>query len=217
MSPRFPALLVAMIAMHAPAIRAADDADPTQSAIQAARRAAGEAGIELPEINDEDISKLLRKVSDEVSKASKKQDEKKSAEPVTEGPGEALEALPAWIPALPGFTSKDGAKIWPGKTAAVGKIKGTSTATPASIADAWSSVDGKGFSMDRNSRTKDQKTTEKVRLDSTTVDGQWVELTATKSEGKATTVRVTFVQPNVQKAPVPIPLPSTPIKEEDEE
>ena len=59
-------VLIFALATTIPAVAA--DADAAKSAIDAARKAAGDAGIELPEIKQSDLDKLIQKAAKEVAK-----------------------------------------------------------------------------------------------------------------------------------------------------
>lgn len=187
---------------------AAQNEDQAKAAIDAARKAAQEAGVEVPDVKKEDLDALLGKLAEEVEKAkAKKEGEKEEpAKPAKPGedpeaPSVRIEKLPDWIPAIEGFKPAGLGREWEGPVL-TGKLKGTSPAKPAALAEAWLALDGKGFSAERNTRSAGGKVTrESVKLISKTTSDQWVELQAEPgAEGEPTAVRVTYAQPAPKKA-----------------
>lgn len=183
--------------------------DAATQAIDAARKAAKDAGVEVPDVKKEDLDALLRKVSDEVQKAKDKKEVGKEAgkngdAPVKPGgdpeaPSVRIEKLPEWVPAIEGFKPAGLGREWEGPVR-TGKLKGTSPAKPAALADAWLSKDGKGFTAERMTRSTGGKTRESIKLISTASADQWVELQAEPgAEGEPTAVRVTYAQPAPKK------------------
>ena len=180
-----------------------DKSDTAKQAIDAARQAAKDAGVEVPDVKKEDIDALLGKLADEVEKAKQKKDGGKEdeAKPVKPGedpeaPSVRIEKLPDWVPAINGFKPIGLGREWEGPIR-TGKLKGTSPAKPAALAEAWLALDGKGFSAERNTRSAAGKVTrESVKLISKSNADQWVELQAEPgAEGEPTAVRVTYAQP----------------------
>lgn len=189
----------------------AQEADQAKAAIDAARKAAKDAGVDVPDVKKEDLDRLLRKVTEEVEKAKDKKDAEKEGgkdgetKPVKPGedpdaPSVRIEKLPDWIPAIEGFKAAGLGREWEGPIR-TGKLKGTSPAKPAALAEAWLALEGKGFSAERNTRTAAGKTRESVKLVSSASADQWVELQAEPgAEGEPTAVRVTYAQPAPKKA-----------------
>jgi hypothetical protein len=195
---------------HLPAT--AQDADQAKAAVDAARKAAKDAGVEVPDVKKEDLDALLGKLAEEVKKAQEKkagekEDGKEDGEkPVKPGedpeaPSVRIEKLPDWVPAIEGFKPAGLGREWEGPVL-TGKLQGTSTAKPAALAEAWLALDGKGFSAERNTRSAGGKVTrESVKLISKTTADQWVELQAEPgAEGEPTAVRVTYARPAPKKA-----------------
>ncbi|MFM7180969.1 MAG: hypothetical protein ACKO2G_05840 [Verrucomicrobiales bacterium] len=191
---------------------AAQDADQAKAAIDAARKAAKDAGVEVPDVKKEDLDALLGKLADEVKKAQEKKEEggegekDDPAKPVKPGedpeaPSVRIEKLPDWIPAIEGFKPAGLGREWEGPVL-TGKLKGTSPAKPAALVEAWAALDGKGFSAERNTRSSGGKVTrETVKLVSKSTADQWVEMQAEPgAEGEPTAVRVTYAQPAPKKA-----------------
>ena len=78
-----PLLPFFMIVAALPALCAgAEQADAVGQALDGARKAAKEAGVELPKIERKDVDRLVGKVKDEVEKAQQKEKEK-AGEPGT--------------------------------------------------------------------------------------------------------------------------------------
>ncbi len=187
----------------------AQDGDTAKSAIDAARKAAKDAGVQLPEVKKDDVDQLIRRVAEEVEKAkSKKDGDKKDSDPAAEtkpgsdpeAPSIRIEKLPDWIPAIPGFKPAGLGRQWEGPVQ-TGKLKGTSSSTPVALAEAWSKLDGKEFTAERTTRTAGGKTREQVKLVKSGEAERWVELQAEPgAEGQPTAVRVTYAQP-----PTPAP------------
>lgn len=189
----------------------AQDADQAKAAIDAVRKAAKDAGVEVPDVKKEDLDALLGKLAQEVEKAKQKKsgetgdDKEDGAKPVKPGddpdaPSVRIEKLPDWVPAIEGFKPAGLGREWEGPVL-TGKLKGTSTARPAALAEAWFALEGKGFSAERNTRTAAGKSRESVKLVSVRNPDQWVELQAEPGEeGKPTAVRVTYAQPAPEKA-----------------
>jgi hypothetical protein len=204
-------LSLSVIALVAPSLAIAQDADQAKAAIEAARKAAKEAGVEVPEVKKEELDALLGKLAEEVKKAQEKKSGEKEdgkedgTRPVKPGedpeaPSVRIEKLPDWVPAIEGFKPAGLGREWEGPVL-TGKLKGTSPAKPAALAEAWLALDGKGFSAERNTRTAAGKTRESVKLVSTAVADQWVELQAEPgAEGEPTAVRVTYARPAPKKA-----------------
>lgn len=167
--------------------------------------------MEIPEVKKEDLDALLGKLTTEVEKAKQKKagekedDKGDDAKPVKPGedpeaPSVRIEKLPDWVPAIEGFKPAGLGREWEGPIR-TGKLKGTSPAKPAALAEAWLALDGKGFSAERNTRTAAGKTRESVKLVSSASPDQWVELQAEPgADGEPTAVRVTYAQPAPKKA-----------------
>ena len=184
----------------------AQSKDTTKAAVDGARKAAKDAGVDLPEVKQEDLDKLMRKVSDEVAKSREKKetegkaggpDAEKPAKPGAdpEAPSIRIEKLPDWIPAIAGFKAQGTGRQWDGAVV-TGKLKGTSTATPATLAQTWVALDGKGFAAEHTTRKAAGITRETVRLIKAGDTTTWVELQAEPgADGAATAVRVTYSQP----------------------
>ena len=202
---------ISVIAFVAVSPVAAQDADQAKAAIDAARKAAKDAGVEVPDVKKEDLDALLGKLASEVEKAKKKRAGEKddaendAAKPVKPGedpeaPSVRIEKLPDWVPAIEGFKPAGLGREWEGPIR-TGKLKGTSPAKPAALAEAWLALEGKGFAAERNTRTAAGKTRESVKLVSKSNEDQWVELQAEPgAEGEPTAVRVTYAQPMPAKA-----------------
>lgn len=183
----------------------AQDKDAAKTAVDGARKAAKEAGVDLPEVKQDDIDKLLRKVSDEVAKSREKKETdgkdggKDAEKPVKPGvdpetPSIRIEKLPDWVPAIEGFKPLGTGRQWEG-TVISGKLKGTSPASPANLARAWAALDGKEFAAEHTTRKAGGITRETVRLikkgDSATCELQ----AEPGADGAPTAVRVTYTQP----------------------
>ena len=199
---------VSVIALAASLSVSAQEADQAKAAIDAARKAAKEAGVEVPEVKKEELDALLGKLAEEVKKAQEKKEGGKGDPATTvkpggdpEAPSVRIEKLPDWVPAIEGFKPAGLGREWEGPVL-TGKLKGTSTAKPAALAEAWLALDGKGFSAEGNTRSAGGKVTrESVKLISKTTADQWVELQAEPgAEGEPTAVRVTYAQPAPKKA-----------------
>lgn len=202
---------LSMIALAAFSPVTAQDSDQAKAAIDAARKAAKDAGVEVPDVKKEDLDALLGKLAQEVEKAKQKKsgekedDKDDGVKPVKPGddpeaPSVRIEKLPDWVPAIEGFKPAGLGREWEGPIL-TGKLKGTSTAKPAALAEAWLALEGKGFSTERNTRTAAGKTRESVKLVSKATADQWVELQAEPGEeGEPTAVRVTYAQPAPKKA-----------------
>lgn len=185
-----------------------DKSDAAKQAIEAARKAAQDAGVEVPDVKKEDLDALLGKLAEEVEKAKEKKEDGKGEDAKSVKPGDdpeapsvRIEKLPDWVPTIEGFKPAGLGREWEGPVL-TGKLKGTSSAKPAALAEAWLALDGKEFSAERNTRSAGGKVTrETVKLVSKATPDQWVELQAEPGgEGEPTAVRVTYAQPAPKKA-----------------
>lgn len=126
---------------------AADETDPqTKAALEAARKAAEKAGMQVP-----DLKKMMEEDEDE---APKKPTAKEKTPAAKKDPAKApLTAWPDWIPAVPGFKMAPGGKKWTEEDVENGLLTGTVAGAPRDIAEAWKNAAKEAF---RSVSTNDQ-------------------------------------------------------------
>ncbi len=207
-----PLLPFFMIVAALPALCAgAEQADAVGQALDGARKAAKEAGVELPKIERKDVDRLVGKVKDEVEKAQQKEKEKAGEPGTASAPAPLpLAQLPAWIPPVPASTfSPEGAK-WVAEGIESGKTRGTATLSPKEVADAWAAKAPPDFKAIRKTTTTDGVTVEVTRLVSKADPARWAEIKAEPdAAGAPTKVRLRYQMPGQPPAPGSAPAPAS--------
>lgn len=196
-----------MIVAALPALLAgAEQADAIGQALDEARKAAKEAGVELPKIERKDVDRLVGKVREEVEKAQQKEKEKAGEAGMVPVP---LAELPAWIPPVPASTfNPDGAK-WVVEGIESGKTRGTATLSPKEVADAWAAKAPPDFKAIRKTTTTDGVTVEVTRLVSKADAARWTEIKAEPdAAGAPTKIRLRYQVPVRPPAPGSAPAPA---------
>lgn len=168
------------VALFLHAVRADDEDAAAEKAIkdanEAARKAATQAGITLPDMG-------------------KDADDEKTETPQKSGPAvmAPLKALPSWIPTIPGFTldPKAEKKTQDGIESAT--VTGTSTSTPNAIADAMHAVAKEKMNFEQQDSNINGKITLTVHISDRVADGRDVEVTM--KPGKVTSLEIIYKMP----------------------
>ena len=196
---------IALLALMMVPVRS-EEADPVGAALGEAQKATKEAGVDLSKVDRKDVDRLVDKAKSELAKAQDKAKDK--GQPVADKPADkppggianadivALNELPAWIPAVPGFQPDGGGAKGVTGGLEKGKTHGTAALKPKDLAEAWAAKVPAGFKVVRKTSEDEGKTVEIVRMTSKADPTRWVEIKAEPGgENAPTSVRLRYETP----------------------